>query len=74
MRERNKPHGAPDGPLIVSMNDMMGPKPGTVPRGQLLDPLRYPMPEPESKPRPRHSYRNGAVLSHMAHVNRTYKA
>ena len=74
MRERNKPHGAPDGPLIVSMNDMMGPKPGTVPRGQLLDPLRYPMPEPESKPRPRHSYRNGAILSHMAHVNRTYKA
>ena len=74
MRERNKPHGAPDGPLIVSLNDMMGPKPGTMPRGQLLDPMRYPMPEPESKPRPRHSYRNGAVLSHMAHVNRTYKA
>jgi hypothetical protein len=24
LRERNRPHGTPDGPLIVSMNDMMG--------------------------------------------------
>ena len=74
LRERNEPHGPPDGPLVVSLNDMMGPKPGSMPRGQTLDPLRYPMPDPESKPRPRHSYRNGAVLSHMAHVNKTYVA
>ena len=74
LRERNKPHGAPDGPLIVSLNDMMGPTPGSVPRGQPLDPQRYPMPDPESKPRPRHSYRNGAILNHMAHVNKTYVA
>ncbi|KOO29829.1 hypothetical protein Ctob_016126, partial [Chrysochromulina tobinii] len=62
------------GPIIVSMNDMMGPAPGPVKRGQPLDPRRYPMPDPESKPRPRHSYRNGAILSHMAHVGRTYVA
>jgi hypothetical protein len=74
LRERNQPHGPPDGPIIVSMNDMMGPAPGPVKRGQPLDPRRYPMPDPESKPRPRHSYRNGAILSHMAHVGRTYVA
>ena len=73
LRERNRPHGTPDGPLIVSMNDMMGPEPGTQ-RGTRLDPARYPMPDPETKPRPRHSYRNGAILSHMALVNNTYKA
>jgi hypothetical protein len=74
VRERNQPHGPPDGPLVVSLNDMMGPTPGSVPRGQPLDPRRYPMPDPESKPRPRHSYRNGAILNHMAHVGRTYVA
>ncbi|KOO32751.1 hypothetical protein Ctob_016308 [Chrysochromulina tobinii] len=74
LRERNHPHGTPDGPLIVSLNDMMGPTPGSTPRGRPIDPTRYPMPDTESKPRPRHSYRNGAILSHMAHVNKTYKA
>ena len=74
LRERNQPHGTPDGPLIVSLNDMMGPTPGSTPRGHPIDPTRYPMPDTESKPRPRHSYRNGAILSHMAHVNKTYKA
>ena len=74
VRERNQPHGEPTGPEIVSMNDMMGPAPGTVPRGQLLDATRYPMPERESKPRPKHVYRDEAILSHMAHVNGSYKA
>jgi hypothetical protein len=52
----------------------MGPTPGSTPRGRPIDPARYPMPDAESKPRPRHSYRNGAIPSHMAHVNKTYKA
>jgi hypothetical protein len=74
IRERNKPHGPPDGPLLESMNDMMGPPPGTVPRGTMLDPERYPMPHPESKPRPRHEYNDSAVLNHMALAAETYVA
>ena len=74
MRERNEPHGDPDGPIVVSMNDMMGPEPGSVPRGSMLDATRYPMPHPEVKVRPRQAYGDSAVLSHMAHVNETYMA
>ena len=74
VRERNKPHGEPEGPIAVSMNDMMGPEPGSVPRGRMLDATRYPMPHPEVKVRPRQAYGDSAVLSHMAHVNNTYMA
>ena len=74
VRERNKPHGEPDGPLLVSMNNMMGPPPGSTPKGQRLDETKWPMPDPESKPRPRHAYHDAAVLSHMAHVNDTFVA
>ena len=69
IRERNSPHGPPDGPPLVSMNNMMGPTPGTTPRGQRLDESRYPMPDPESKPRPRQTYNDSAVIRHMAWVN-----
>eukprot|EP00900_Chrysochromulina_parva_P014812 jgi/Chrpa1/23331/Chrysochromulina_OHIO_Genome00028025-RA len=74
VRERNKPHGEPDGPIVVSMNDMMGPEPGSIPRGSTLDAARYPMPHPEVKVRPRQAYGDSAVLSHMALVNDTYLA
>ena len=74
VRECNEPHGKPNGPAIVSLNDMMGPAPGTVPRGQPLDPKRYPMPERESKPRPRQSYNDAAVVKHMAQLNGSYVA
>jgi hypothetical protein len=74
VRERNYPHGEPDGPPAVSMNNMMGPTPGTTPRGQPLDPERYPMPHPESKPGPKDSYNDSAIMCHMAHVGGTYVA
>ena len=74
VRERNKPHGPPDGPIAVSVNDMMGPTPGTVPRGQMLDEKRYPMPHPEVKTRPRHVYNDKAVMAHMAFVSGHYLA
>ena len=74
IRERNHPHGPADGPLVMSMNDMMGPVPGSTPRGQMLDPARYPMPHPETKPNPRQVYGDMAVLSHMAAVNNSYLA
>ena len=41
--------------------------------GQLSELARSTAP-PLPEGRPRHSYRNGAILSHMAHVNKTYKA
>ena len=65
--ERNKPHGPPDGPVAVSVNDMMGPAPGAFVRGTKLDD-KWPMPEPERKAMPRRNYRKHAILSHMAHV------
>ena len=74
VRERNHPHGEPDGPLLTSVNDMMGPAPGKTPRGVPLDPKVWPMPDPESKPRPRHMYNDVAVVSHMAEVGETYLA
>jgi hypothetical protein len=72
VRERNSPHGEPGGPVQISLNDMMGPPPGTTPRGQRLDDSRYPMPDPETKPRPRHVYNDLAVARHMARANNTY--
>ena len=74
VRERNEPHGAPDGPPVMSLNDMMGPEPGRLPRGSTLDGAKYPMPHPETKVRPRQAYGDSAVLNHMAHVNNTYVA
>ena len=68
--ERNKPHGDADGPIAVSLNDMMGPAPNTFERGEPL-PAEWPMPDPEVKPSPRGVYRKAAVLSHMAHVGGT---
>ena len=72
--ERNAPCGPPSGPKAISVNDMMGPAPGSVPRGIMLDASQYPMPHPESKPRPRECYRNTAILRHMAEVAETYLA
>ena len=74
VRERNHPHGDPDGPELTSMNDMMGPKPSAATRGKLLDAARYPMPHPEKKPRPRQIYSDQAVLSHFALLADTYVA
>ena len=74
VRERNSPHGEADGPPAVSMNDMMGPAPGSVPRGVMLDPNVWPMPHPEVKTRPREVYNNLAVVSHMCMVANTYLA
>ena len=74
VRERNHPHEEPSGPVQMSINDMMGPPPGTTPKGQRLDASRYPMPDPETKPRPRHVYNDKSVLQHMAWVNGTYLA
>ena len=74
VREQNHPHEQPRGPVQISINDMMGPPPGTTPRGQRLDASRYPMPDPETKPRPRHVYNDKCVLQHMAWVNKTYLA
>ena len=70
VRERNSPHGEADGPPVVSINDMMGPPPGTTPRGQRLDASKWPMPDPESKPRVRQLYRASAILAHMARFAR----
>jgi hypothetical protein len=74
VRERNSPHGPPDGERAVSLNDMMGPTPGTVPRGQRLDENKYPMPDPEHKTRPRYEYRNAAILSYFCALAGTYMA
>ena len=72
-REQNAPHGEPTGEVQQSINDMMGPPPGTA-RGEMLDASRYPMPHPEIKARPREVYNDDAVLSHMAYVGDTYLA
>ena len=56
------------------MNDMMGPPPGSFKRGERLDEQRYPMPDPETKVRPRQEYNDSAVISHMAVVAETYVA
>lgn len=74
VRERNAPHGEPDGPVAVSMNDLMGPQPGGSNRGKMLDPAQYPMPHPEIKVRPRQCYGDNCVLRHMAHAAGTYLA
>lgn len=74
VRERNAPHGEPDGPAAVSLNDLMGPRPGGAHRGQMLDPTRYPMPHPEVKVRPRQCYSDNCVLRHMAWAAETYLA
>ena len=67
-RERNEPHGEPDGPIVVSFNDLSGPK-GS-PKEGYAGPM--PFPEPETKPRPRHKYTALAVLNHYAQVNDTF--
>ena len=66
--ERNTPDGEPDGPLVVSFNDLSGPK-GGVKEGF----TGYaPFPHPEVKPRPRHKYTAAAYLSYYAHLNGTF--
>ena len=37
VREQNSPHEEPSGPAQISLNDMMGPPPGSTPRGARLD-------------------------------------
>ena len=44
---------------------MMGPAPDSFVRGEMLE-GEWPMPEPERKATPRHTYRKAAVLSAMA--------
>ena len=67
-RERNQPDGEPDGPVVVSFNDLSGPK--GAPKEGYAGPL--PFPEPEPKPRPRHKYTGLAYLSHYAHLNKSF--
>ena len=67
-RERNSFKGEPDGPVVISANDLSGPK-GKPPEGY-VGPL--PFPDPEIKPRPRDKYTAGAVLSHYCHLGDTY--
>ena len=67
-RERNKPDGEPDGPVVISFNDLSGPK--GAPKEGYAGPL--PFPEPEPKPRPRHKYSGLAYLSHYAHLNKSF--
>ena len=71
VREQNSPHGASDGPIAISLNDLMGPTPGTFKRGVKLQ-GNYPMPDPETKTRPKHVYRNAAIMSHIASTAQTY--
>ena len=66
-RARQAPHGEPDGAVVISLNDMMGPKGGPRP-GYSGPPL--PFPDPEAKPRPRSKYQAGAVLRHLAGLAR----
>ena len=67
-RERNTPDGDADGPVVISANDLSGPR-GKPPAGY-AGPL--PFPDPELKPRPRHKYTAGAVLSHYAWTAQTF--
>ena len=68
IRERNKPHGEPDGPWVVSLNDLSGPKGGA--KEGYTGPL--PFPEPEPKPRPRDKYVALALLRFYANLLRTF--
>ena len=68
LRERNRHDGEADGPVVVSFNDLSGPKGG--PKEGYTGPL--PFPEPEPKPRPRHKYTAAAYLSYYAKVNATF--
>ena len=72
VRERNRHDGEADGPVAESLNDMMGPPPGTTRRGHMLDATRYPMPHPEGKPRPKHCYSDNAVLRYQAGCGGTH--
>ena len=60
-RERNSPHGEPDGPPVVSANEMTGPS--KLPPGYDGPPV--PFPDPEIKHRPSHLYCAAAVLLHL---------
>jgi hypothetical protein len=67
--EQNKPHGPPDGPRVLSVNDMTGLKkypPGF--NGYI------PFPDPETKIRSREVYAAEAVVGAMAKVNGTTPA
>ena len=64
-RARNRPHGPPDGDVVICLNDMMGPKGG--PKADYAGPP-LPFPDPEAKPRPRYKYQAAAVLRHIAQL------
>jgi hypothetical protein len=68
LRERNQPDGEPDGPEVISFNDLSGPKGGVGPGFQGYAPF----PHPETKPRPRDKYTATAYLSYYAHLNGTF--
>ena len=68
VRERNRHDGDADGPVVVSFNDLSGPK--GKPTADYDGPM--PFPEPEPKPRPRHKYTACAYLSYYAHVNESF--
>ena len=66
VRERNAPHGEPDGEWVVSFNDLTGRKqPKT---GAAID---SPFPDREHKYRGRQIYHANAYIRALAHVNGT---
>ena len=67
VRERNSPHGEPDGELVQNFNELTGPK--VIPPGYTG---HVSFPDPETKVRSRSIYAANAVARALAHVNGTY--
>ena len=65
-RERNSPHGEPDGDVVINFNDLTGPKQPksgpTLPSG---------FPDREHKYRVRNIYHANAYIAGLAHVNKS---
>ena len=67
--EQNRPHGPPDGPRILSVNDMTGLKKYPADFAGYI-----PFPDPETKISSREVYAAEAVVGAMAKVNGTTPA
>jgi hypothetical protein len=73
VRARNEPHGPPDGDMVVSFNDLTGPK--KAPHGYSepgYDGPTLPWPDPEVKHRPREVYAGNAYVCALAQINGTF--